>query len=143
MRYALIQGGLVANVVEQDSLPAIEGQWVECNNVEIGDGYNGLIFTKVTKQIRHITLGALQKRLGVMNVFAIDTSTNPVCIALRSYLNRLSYIDLDDPDVSNMLGMLMQAGQPTANPTFPGSAPITAELIAAVINTPVADIERP
>ena len=92
---------------------------------------------------KHITLGAFQKRLGVMNVFAIDTSTNPICVALRSYLNRLTFIDLDDPDLPSLLGLMVSANQPTANGAFPGSGPITADLVNQVINTPVEEKERP
>lgn len=92
---------------------------------------------------RRITLGALQKRIGPMRVFAIDTSTHPVCIALRSYLSRLTFIDLDDPDLPPMLGMLVAAEQPAANPVFPGSGPVTEADVAQIIGAPVAPEERP
>lgn len=32
MRWALIESGIVANVVEQDDQPQIDGQWVECGS---------------------------------------------------------------------------------------------------------------
>lgn len=92
---------------------------------------------------RHITLGAFQKRLGAMNVFAIDTSTNVLCIALRSYLNRFTFIDLDDPDLPNLLGMLVAGGQPAVNANFPGSGPLTSEMVTAVISAEVQNSERP
>lgn len=92
---------------------------------------------------RRITLGAFQKRLGPMNVFAIDTSSNELCIALRSYLNRFTYIDLDDPDLPNLLGMMVMAAQPAANASFPGSGPITIGLINKVLTDVVLDSERP
>ena len=92
---------------------------------------------------RKITLGALQKRLGPMRVFAIDTSTHPVCVALRSYLSRLTHIDLDDPDLPPMLGMLVAAQQPAANPVFSGSGPLTAEDAAEIIAAPVQPHEVP
>lgn len=78
-----------------------------------------------------------------MRVFAIDTSTHPVCVALRSYLSRLTFIDLDDPDLPPMLGMLVAAEQPAANPVFPGSGPVTEADVAQIIGAPVAPEERP
>lgn len=92
---------------------------------------------------RRITLGALQKRIGPMRVFAIDTSMHPVCVALRSYLGRLTFIDLDDPDLPPMLGMLVATEQPAANPVFPGSSPVTEADVAQIIGAPVAPEERP
>lgn len=78
-----------------------------------------------------------------MNTFAIDTSTDPICVALRSYLNRLSYIDLNNPDLPAMLGMLVQANQPAANASFPGSGPLTVEKVQEIISAEVQEIERP
>lgn len=91
---------------------------------------------------RHITLGALQKRLGVMRALAIENSTAPKCVALRGFLNRFSYTDLDDPDLPLLLGMLAGAQLPTADAEFPGSGPVTVELIEAVISDPVQENER-
>lgn len=45
MRYALINSGLVANVVEQDSTPTIPGTWVACGNAGPGWAYDGDAFT--------------------------------------------------------------------------------------------------
>lgn len=97
----------------------------------------------VEPEDRRITLGALQKRIGPMKVFAIDTSAHPVCVALRSYLSRLTYADLDDPDMAPMLGMLVAAGQPAANPVFPGSGPLTESDVAEIIGAQVQPKERP
>ena len=94
-------------------------------------------------EVRRITLGALQKRLGAMRVFALDTSAHPVCVALRSYLGRLTYVDLDDADLRPMLQMLVDTQQPEANPAFPGSGPLAAEDVDAIITAPVQEVERP
>lgn len=94
-------------------------------------------------EVRRITLGALQKRLGAMRVFALDTSAHPVCVALRSYLGRLTYVDLDDADLRPMLQMLVDTQQPEANPAFPGSGPLAAEDVDAIITAPVQAGERP
>lgn len=45
MRYALIESGRVANVVEQDSTPTILGTWVACGNAGPGWAYDGDTFT--------------------------------------------------------------------------------------------------
>ena len=92
---------------------------------------------------RKITKGAFQNRLGPLNVFAIDNSDHPVCIALRSFINRLEYVDLGNPQTEQMLYMLVFANQPEANPAFPGSGPITGEIAEAVLMAPVQDNERP
>lgn len=44
MRWALIEGGTVANVVEQDDQPQIAGQWVACGDAGPGWRYNGSAF---------------------------------------------------------------------------------------------------
>lgn len=92
---------------------------------------------------RKITRGAFQRRIGVMNVFAINNSVDQVCIALRSYLATLSHVDLDDPETALLLGLLASSDQPQANPVFPGSGPMTEGLIAAILAAPVQDGERP
>lgn len=45
MRYALIQNGIVANVVEQDDTPSIPGQWVACGDAGPGWAFDGETFT--------------------------------------------------------------------------------------------------
>jgi hypothetical protein len=47
MRFALIRGGRVANIVEQDSTPTIPGQWVDVTGQAVGPGwqYDGANFT--------------------------------------------------------------------------------------------------
>lgn len=37
-RYALMQNGVVGNVVEQESMPTVPGEWVACP-AEVGPGY--------------------------------------------------------------------------------------------------------
>lgn len=37
-RWALMQGAVCANVVEQDSAPQIGGEWVECTGLAVGPG---------------------------------------------------------------------------------------------------------
>lgn len=160
MEYALIKAGRVENVIVAgvEFVEHIAGEWDHIEpldtaaeqglGVGIGWGWDGG-FTppeaapSQPPEPRRITLGALQKRIGPMRVFAIDTSTHPVCVALRSYLSRLTFIDLDDPDLPPMLGMLVAAEQPAANPVFPGSGPVTEADVDQIIGAPVAPEERP
>lgn len=90
-----------------------------------------------------ITLGAFQKRLGTFRTFAIDTSTDPLCIALRSWLGRLDYIDLNDSDLPTMLTMLKNSSLPTAVGGWPDSGPVTDDVIARVMDKNISEIERP
>jgi hypothetical protein len=45
MRWALIEGGTVANVVEQDDAPQIPGTWVACGDAGPGWLFDGSSFT--------------------------------------------------------------------------------------------------
>jgi hypothetical protein len=96
-----------------------------------------------TPQPRIVTIGSFKRRIGVMTVFALSTSKNKVCVALRSYLSDLRHVDLDNPETGQMLGMLAMARQPAADPDFPGSGPITLEYIQAILSAPVEEGERP
>lgn len=44
MRWALIDGGVVQNVVEQPSKPQVPGQWIACGNAAPGWTYDGRNF---------------------------------------------------------------------------------------------------
>lgn len=46
MRWALIESGRVANVVEQDDEPQIGGQWVACGDAGPGWTYDGSDFAQ-------------------------------------------------------------------------------------------------
>ena len=94
-------------------------------------------------QRRFITIGAFQRRIGVMTSFAINTDANEICVALRAYVATLRHVDLDDPDTAAMLGMLAINNLPAANPKVPGSAPITAQKIQDILSAPVQESERP
>lgn len=90
-----------------------------------------------------ITLGAFQKRLGTFRTFSIDTSTEPLCVALRSWLGRLDYIDLNDTDLPAMLSMLKNASLPAVVAGWPDSGPVTDAVIAKVMDKNISEIERP
>lgn len=151
MNYALIENNTVSNIIVSDAdfVQTLAGHWVAADNAAIGWRYaDGQLSPpddapEPQPAPRHITLGALQKRMGAMRVFALDTSAHPVCVALRSYLGRLTYIDLGDPDLRPMLQMLVATQQPAANAVFPGSGPLSEGDVEAIITAPVQEGERP
>lgn len=81
---------------------------------------------------RIITKGAWAKRMGVDGL-AIAGSKHPVCVAVSTYLGYQKCVDLDDPEIEQLTGLLKAAGQPAASADFPGSGPVTDAKIAAWI----------
>ena len=55
-RWALIRGNEVANVVEQDSTPAIGGQWVDVTGQSVGPGHlhSGGVFSAPPEPVREL-----------------------------------------------------------------------------------------
>ena len=52
------------------------------------------------------------------------------------------YIDLKDPRIAAMMGVLIASGQPAADPVWPGSGPMTAAKRDTILNTPTTEAER-
>ena len=54
-RFALIQSGRVANVVERASVPEVPGEWVDCTGEHVGPGFrwDGSTFTEPPKPAVH------------------------------------------------------------------------------------------
>jgi len=143
-RFAFVNSGTVSDVVESEEQP--EG-WIPCVDAAPGWTYNGETgqFSPpvLAADPRNITVGSFQRRIGVMTTFAINTSANEICVALRTFVATLRFVNLDDPDTAAMLGMLAINGLPAANAKFPGSGPITQEKIQAILSAPVQESERP
>ena len=145
-RWALIRGGAAATVVESDTQPdTFGGPWVEApDHVGPGWTWDGADWAAPVPVAlpRQLSVGAFKDRLG-MDALAIAVSTHPVCVAVREMLYDRKLVDLDRPDAAAFLGMMASAGQPEANPLFPGSGPMTPEKIAAILGAPIQDRERP
>lgn len=78
-RYALIESGRVANVVEQASLPAIPGTWVACGNAGPGWSYDGSTFTAPPSAQMVATVSMRQARLalhGASLLTAVEAAIN-------------------------------------------------------------------
>jgi hypothetical protein len=73
---------------------------------------------------------------------AILASTNDVCKAVLGRLNNSVYVDLDAEATSNLFDLMIGYGQPTANPNFPSSGPMTGAKKAAILSAPITDNER-
>jgi hypothetical protein len=154
MRYALIQNGVVANVVEQNSQPTVPGQWVACGDAGPGWIYNGSTFANpnapavpawsdpaLDPRYHHIDVGRFNARLG-NNAAAIGASTHDACKACVALLSMSKFVDLKGPEVSGMLDLLIATSQPAANPLFAGSGPITPALKTSLLNPVTTEYER-
>jgi hypothetical protein len=144
-RFAIVNNGFVVNTVD---LPATE--FPAPNMVLLPNGSlaapgwrweNGAPVQVVDPRIWWIDLGPFKGRLGADGM-AISVSTNPTCMAVREQLYDRKYIDLKGPELATMIGMLIGQNQPTANPAFPGSAPMTAARAAQITGTPTTEAER-
>lgn len=134
MRYALIQGGIVANVVEQDEPPEIDGQWVACGDAGPGWTYSGGNFTAsevVNPTEWLIDVGPFFDRFGASKM-AILTSANTTVQALVKDLQIRKWIDLQRADVAAGIDALIALGV----------AGVDAALKASVLTTPVAPAEN-
>jgi hypothetical protein len=102
-RFALIQGGIVANVVEQDDTPQISGEWIACDNAGPGWTYDGSAFAEpvLAPTLRHITQLAFLTRFTDDEAIAIDLASigaTTQAASIRRYsakVNAAKYIDLD------------------------------------------------
>lgn len=100
-RYALISGGIVDTIVEQDSMPIVLGTWVDVTGLDVGpmDSYDGTKFTKYVAPPppRIITKVAFRFRLtdaeyvGIMSAAKTDIE---VAAWLETF-NMSTTIDLD------------------------------------------------
>ena len=134
MRYALIQNGIVANVVEQDEPPEIDGQWVACGDAGPGWTFDGDAFTAaevVNPTEWLIDVGPFFDRFGASKM-AILTSANTTVQALVKDLQIRKWIDLQRADVAAGIDALIALGV----------AGVDAALKASVLTTPVAPAEN-
>lgn len=139
-RYALIQNGKIANVVEQDSTPTIEGQWIEVVGAYgPGDIYSNGVFSKAPTPaaIRHITPLAFLTRFTDAEAITIDLASIGATVeaaSMRRYLakvNAAKHVDLDRADTRAGVQALQ-----TATILAVGRA-------AIILDAAIQDFERP
>lgn len=129
MRYALIQSGRVATVVEQGSVPEIAGEWVAVSGAYgPGDLYSGGAFSRAPMAPRRITVGGFFDRFGSLKWGILASADASVQALVRDCMARTS-IDLDSPQVAAGVALLISAG-------FAVDA-------AAIIAAPLQPIELP
>lgn len=140
-RYALIFEGVVANVVESGE--ALDG-WTACTaGVSPGWRFADGTFheAEVDPRVWWIDVGPFKDRLG-MNAPAIYASNHDACKGVVGMIEGRKYIDLKDPRIAAMMGVLIAVAEPAANPVWPGSGPMTAAMRDEILNTPTTEYER-
>lgn len=116
MRWALIQNGKVANVVEQDSQPQIEGVWVECGNAGPEWSYDGSTFAPpISVEVRHITQYAFRQRftqaerIGI-EIASLDDPSASMAVRQQAAALRVAMTDLAQAQFVNLdLAVVSQA----------------------------------
>lgn len=88
-----------------------------------------------------IDVGPFKDRLG-MDAPAIAASSHSACRGTMALLDGRKYVDLKDPRVAGMLDVLIATAQPTADPVWPTSGPMTPAKKAAILTTPTTEAER-
>lgn len=138
-RWALMHGDVIANVVEQDDQPQIEGQWVACGDAGPGWHWDGEQFsppapltwasTDLDPRYWWIDKGPFFDRFG-SKALTIVSSADPLVQGLVSLIMPRAYIDLRRPDIPSLLDVMV------------GKSLITAAEKAAVLTAPTTDYER-
>lgn len=122
MRWALIAGGRVANVVEQDDQPQIGGQWVACGDAGPGWSYSGGQFVapagpalpqwsdqNLDARYWWIDVGPFFDRFGP-KALAVTGSADTQVQGLVTLVMPRQYIDLKRADLPGMLELLVAKG---------------------------------
>lgn len=133
-RWALVQGGAVVSVVEQDYQPQVAGHWVECTSAGPGWCFDGASFTAPTTSApRSITSYAFKMRMTQAERIAARTKaeTDPVIYDFMDLLNsKQDGVNLDSTPMVAGLAALVAAGV------------LTADRPAQIRADPILDSER-
>jgi hypothetical protein len=117
-RYALIKGGVIATVVEQETLPTVDmgGQWVACGSAGPGWTYNGSTFAPPTVFLslplrdfwRRFTAA---EREALVDMLANGTAVQKKKLgAFRDYLHAGGNVELADDYVIASVTLMESAG---------------------------------
>lgn len=88
-----------------------------------------------------IDVGPFKDRLG-MDAPAIYASNHDACKGVVGMVEGRKYINLKDPRIAGMMGVLIATSQPAANAVWPGSGPMTVAKRDSILTTPTTDEER-
>lgn len=134
-RWALIEGTVVANVVEQEDTPQIGGTWVNITGRHVGPGdtYVNGVFTPVPPPPPIITKIAMLTRLTDAEYVGILTAAK-TDVEVEGWLGRFNAattINLDDSRTVAGMSMLVSKNL------------LTQARATAILTDPVQDAERP
>lgn len=138
-RWALMNGSTVAQVIEQDSVPQVPGNWVMCGGAAPGwvrengqfkpprvPGWNDV---DLDPRYWWIDRGPFFDRFGA-KALAIVSSTDPEVQGLITLLMPRLYVDLKRADLPALLDVLV------------GKQLLTAQEKVAILTTPTTEDER-
>lgn len=137
MRWALIEGSSVTNVISSDTQPLISGVWVACGSAGPGWVYVDGVFSDpravVVPAPRHITGYAFKMRLTSAERIAIRTAAaaSPAVADFMDLADSAQYIDLD-------LGTTRDGVEALEAATLIGVG-----RAAVILDTAIVDAERP
>lgn len=134
-RWADVSGGIVSAVVDQDSMPTINGVWVDITGQNVGPGwlYNDGIFSPPPAAEPIITKLSFRYRLtdaeyvGILSAAKTDVEV----AAWIETFNMVTQINLDDPRTKSGLNMMVSKNL------------LTAERETEILTAPVQADERP
>ena len=139
MRWALIEAGVVATVVEQDQEPSIGGTWVDITDLTVGPGYTydgesfapppppppeTRIITKVSMLTRRLTQAEF---VGIL----VAAKTDPAIEAWKYVFDAASQVDLDSQNTRDGMALLVSKKL------------LTQARATAILEAPVQPEERP
>ena len=149
--YAIVNSGVVSNIAQANS--PVADNWIPCDGTPafIGGTYSAGTFSSPAASVAPTPLpdpalwwvdeGPFKDRLGA-DALAIAASTHDACKAVMAMLNNRKWVDLQGTSTANMLDLLIATLQPTANPLFAGSGPMTPAKKVVILATPVTPSER-
>jgi len=134
-RWALIEGNIVANVVEQDVEPTTGGQWVDITGQHVGpgDSYAAGVFTPAAPPPPVITKIAMLTRLTDAEYVGILAAAK-TDVEIEGWLGRFNAantINLDDQRTKDGIALLVTKNL------------LTQARADAILTDPVQDNERP
>lgn len=134
-RWALIEDGIVTNVIEQEDEPQIGGAWVDVTGLHVGPGcgYHNGEFSDPMPEPRIITKVATLSRFTDAEFVGIVTAakTDVEVEAWKIKFDAASTITLDDPRTQAGVALLVSKGL------------LTEERGTAILTDPVLPSERP
>lgn len=151
-RWALVEGGVCVNTVEQESEPSVFGVWRQVP-ANVGPGWrvddSGVLpprvlswsDTDLDQRYLWLDVGPFRDRFG-MDWLALSTSEHRLARAACAAWSERKYIDLADERNAQLLGALVAAGLPDAAPEIPGSGPLTPEKVGAILTPRTTERER-